>query len=111
MPRKDNRLANIRDYNETRQLLRNRTKIADVWKLIDYKKQKYRNYIQFENKSEYDIGDACNSSSSDEGCASFKLLSIGTTSIYISEYSVFAVVGTGIRLPEEQIESFNGIDD
>ena len=63
------------------------------------------------NKTEYKMKDDCNTLLSADDCVSFNLLSIGLADSYIGEYSVFAVIGTGIRLSEEQIESFNGIDD
>jgi hypothetical protein len=108
----EHKLINIKNANETgkRQFIA-RTKIADIRRVMDYKIVKNRSYNQFDNKSKYEINNDCNSSSASNGCASSNLVSMGTTSSYIDEYSVFAVIGTGIKLPEEQIESFNGIDD
>ncbi len=111
MPRLVDHSSNIRDFNEARHLLKSREKNIDTRKAINNKRLKYRSYNQFNNKAEYEIGDGCNGSSSDEACASSRILSIGTTSSYIGEYSMYAVVGSGIKLPENQIESYDGIDD
>ncbi|GEM_PF-3211555 len=108
----EHKLINIRNINEAseRQDIA-RTKIADVQRAMDYKRFKHRLNNQFDNKPIYESDEDCNSSSANTGCTSSNFSSTGTASSYIGEYSVFAVIGTGIKLPEEQIESFNGIDD
>jgi hypothetical protein len=92
----------LRDFTIAGQ--RFKTRATHAQRIIDV--EKYN-----DNKSEYKVGNACDLSSSEGICASSNSISVGTTNSYIDEYSVFAVIGTGIRLPEEQIESYNGIDD
>ena len=47
----------------------------------------------------------------DDDCSESETVTSGTIDSYIEDYSMFAVIGTGIRLPEDQIESYQGIDD
>ena len=46
-----------------------------------------------------------------DSCSKSESASAGNIDSYIEDYSMFAVIGTGIRLPEDQIESYQGIDD
>lgn len=107
----DNDFGSARFNNKTNQRLIDQDIITDIRKIIDYKKIKNITQNRFNNKSEYKTSDNCRILSSGEGCASSDSFLMGTISSYIGEYSVFAVIGAGIRLPEEQIESFNGLDD
>ena len=78
---------------------------------MEYKISNNRSNNQPDNKAGHELSNGCGFLPGGEGCVFSDLFSMGTTSSYIEEYSMFAVIGTGIKLPEEQIESFNGIDD
>jgi hypothetical protein len=103
-----NHIKNIYSSNKHEST---KTIITNSWKEKVSNIVKTRLFPRFDNKVEYDISSDCSSSSTDKPCSASYYISGGTPSSYIDEYSMFAVIGSGIKLPEEQIESFNGIDD
>ncbi len=44
------------------------------------------------------------------GCGQF-LLSSADVENYATDYGMFSVIGTGIRLPDDQVESADGLED
>jgi len=91
--------------------LTQRKKIDDLLQGIKNKISYNSSKNQTSNRAGHEYGNDCSVSEGGGECVFTELLSMGTTSSYIDEYSMFAVIGSGIKLSEEQIESFNGIDD
>ena len=89
--------------------LTQKMKVDNNRQILRVKPKSFTKRIQTEAKSEHQLANECGDSSGREGCANS--VSTGTLYSYIDEYSMYAVIGTGIKLPEEQIESFDGIDD
>jgi len=107
----DSNLPDVLSNSKIRGLATNGVEVTDIREIIGFNKLSNKIPKRFNNNKKYNFGENCNAASSSEACSFSNLLSTGTTDSYIDEYNMFAVVGTGIRLPEEQIESFNGIDD
>jgi hypothetical protein len=104
------RIDNARNLDKSRQYSLDRLNNNLRYK-VSYKRVK-ENFIEKNSGHDtYEISDDCIGSSSAEGCAASNSMAIGTTDSYIGEYSMYAVIGTGIKLPEAQIESYDGLDD
>jgi hypothetical protein len=103
-------LSHIKKFYSSNKHESIKSKMTNSWQEKGLSIVKTRAFLRFDNKVEYVVANDCKSST-DKECSSADSISVGTPSSYIDEYSMFAVIGSGIKLPEEQIESFNGFDD
>jgi hypothetical protein len=97
-------------FNKAVQQSSYRRDIRDIRQTITHIRNSKIN-SQFIGKSKFEISNKCNSSAADVSCGTSEFSPTGNINSYIDEYNMYAVIGTGIKLPEEQIESYNGIDD
>jgi hypothetical protein len=63
------------------------------------------------NKNEFGIDKKCESIDSDNHCTPSRLISTNMVNSYLEDFNIYSTIGTGIKLPDEQLETDNGFDD